>query len=288
MRNAKRIEFFILTGAVEYDHCARMGMKVEQIIEQGSGAQNEDYLISGHDVFGVFDGSTSLDGAFFGDGRSGGAMASSIAGQAFLGGSEPLTGLGALANDSIRAEMERCGVDFSRRCGLWSTSAAVVRLRNGAVEWFQTGDCQVVFIGKDGGYKVAARREDHDFPTLSLIREKGRHHPEVRKLVEKIRQDMNRSYGVLNGEREAVDFFRTGMEDARDIKTVLIFTDGLDVPCPVPQKYKDFSCLVRMSRERGLRGLRDHVRNREASDPDMLAFPRFKKHDDIAAIAIHF
>ena len=287
MQNAKRIEFFVLTDGFENDHCDRMGMKVEQILEQGSGTQNEDYLISENDVFGVFDGSTSLDEAFF-DGRSGGAMASSIAGQAFLGGSEPLTGLGALANDSIRAQMERCGVDFSRRCGLWSTSAAVVRLRNGVIEWFQTGDSQVVFIGQDGNHRVATRREDHDFPTLSMIREKGRHHPEVRKLVETIRQDMNRSYGVLNGEREAVDFFRTGMEEARDIKTVLLFTDGLDVPCPTPKRFKDFSSLVNLAAELGLDGLRDHVRGREAADPDMKLYPRFKQHDDIAAIAIHF
>jgi serine/threonine protein phosphatase PrpC len=265
-----------------------MGIKIEQILEQGSGAQNEDYLISDNDVFGVFDGATSLDGALFDGGRSGGALASSIAGQTFLDCRQPLPGLGSLANDSIRTQMELCGVDFSRRCGLWSTSAAVVRLRDGAIEWFQTGDSQVVFIGRDGGYKVAARREDHDFQTLSMIREKGRHHPEVRKLVETVRQDMNRSYGVLNGEREAEGFFRTGVEEVCNIKTVLLFTDGLDVPCPVPQKYKDFSCLIRMSRELGLEGLRDHVRGQEASDPDMKAFPRFKTHDDIAAIAIHF
>jgi len=69
---------------------------------------------------------------------------------------------------------------------------------------------------------------------------------------------------------------------------VLIFTDGLDVPCPAPKRFKDFSCLVNLAAELGLKGLRDHVRNEEAADPDMKRYPRFKKHDDIAAIAIHF
>ena len=55
-----------------------------------------------------------------------------------------------------------------------------------------------------------------------------------------------------------------------------------------PRKYKDFSCLVDMACELGLEGLRDHVRSQEAADPDMKRYPRFKKHDDIAAIAIHF
>jgi serine/threonine protein phosphatase PrpC len=263
-------------------------IKIEHVLEQGSGTRNEDYLIMDHNIFGVFDGATSLTGACFEEGKSGGCMASSIAGQVFLRNHHPLARLGTEANDSIRTQMELCQVDLSQRCGLWSTSAAVVRLKDDAIEWFQTGDSQVVFIDIDGGFKVAARREDHDFPTLSKIREKGRHHPEVRRLVETVRQDMNRGYGVLNGEREAVGFFRTGSEDVRNIKTVLLFTDGLDVPCPVPQKYKDFSCLVRMSRELGLEGLRDHVREQESADPYMELYPRFKKHDDIAAIAIHF
>jgi serine/threonine protein phosphatase PrpC len=263
-------------------------IKVEHILEQGSGARNEDYLIMDHNIFGVFDGATSLTDACFEGGQSGGCMASSIAGQVFLRNHHPLIRLGTEANDSIRTHMEQHQVDLSQRCGLWSTSAAVVRLKNGKIEWFQTGDSQVVFIDRNGGFKIAARREDHDFPTLSKIKEKGRHHPEVRKLVETVRLDMNRRYGVLNGEKGAENFFRTGVEPCRDIKTVLLFTDGLDVPCQTPAKYKDFSCLVNMACELGLDGLRDHVRCQEAADPDMALYPRFKKHDDIAAIAIHF
>jgi len=263
-------------------------IKVEHILEQGSGAHNEDYLIMDHNIFGVFDGATSLTDSCFDGGKSGGCMASSIAGQTFLRNHHPLIRLGAEANDCIRVQMEGCRVDLSQRCGLWSTSAAVVRLRGDGIEWFQTGDSQVVFIDRDGGYKVAARREDHDYPTLDMIRERGRFHPEVQKLVETVRQGMNRDYGVLNGERAAEDFFRTGIEPCRNIKTVLLFTDGLDLPCPTPAKYKDFSRLVDMACELGLDGLRDHVRSQEEADPDMERYPRFKKHDDIAAIAIHF
>lgn len=107
-------------------------------------------------------------------------------------------------------------------------------------------------------------------------------------MIEAVREGMNRDYGVLNGEREAVEFFRTGVEAADSVKGVLMFTDGLDVPCASPARRKDYSCLVGMARELGLHGLRDHVRSREAADPDIELYPRFKKHDDIAAIAIHF
>lgn len=263
-------------------------MNVEHIFEQGSGARNEDCLIMDGNIFGVFDGATSLDGVCLADGESGGSMASTIAGRTFLRNHQPLLRLGVEANEAIRAGMESCRVDVSRRRGLWSTSAAVVRVRDGSVEWFQTGDCQVVFMDGKGGFRMPAAREDHDYPTLCKIRERGRFHPEVQALIETVREGMNRDYGVLNGEREAVSFFRTGVEPAGNVKSVLLFTDGLDVPCASPAQRKDYSCLVGMARELGLHGLRDHVRGREAADPDIELYPRFKKHDDIAAIAIHF
>ena len=159
-------------------------MKIEHILEQGSGAGNEDYLIMDRGLFGVFDGSTSLDGARYENGQSGGALASSIAGQVFLRNNASLFSLGVEANSAIRTRMQSCRVDLSCRRSLWSTSAAVVRLRDNAVEWFQTGDSQVVFIDKDGGFRVAAKRKDHDYPTLSAIKEQGRDHVRVRTLIE--------------------------------------------------------------------------------------------------------
>lgn len=263
-------------------------MKVEHILEQGSGARNEDYLIMDRNIFGVFDGSTSLDGACYENGESGGALASSIAGQTFLRNHDSLFRLGIQANQAIKNRMQSCRVDISCRRALWSTSAAVIRLRDNAIEWFQTGDSQVIFIDKDGGFRVAARREDHDYPTLSKIKEQGRSHAQVQTLIESVREGMNQDYGVLNGERAAVDFFQAGVEQAADVQTVLLFTDGLDMPCEAPAPRKDFSGLVDKARELGLYGLRDYVRGQEAADPDIELYPRFKKHDDIAAIAIHF
>ena len=67
-----------------------------------------------------------------------------------------------------------------------------------------------------------------------------------------------------------------------------LFTEGLDVPFPTHQKYKDFSYLVDRVCKQGLNMLRDHVHGLEAADHDMKRCPRFKKLDDIAAITIHF
>jgi hypothetical protein len=263
-------------------------MHIEHILQQGSGERNEDYLIMDRGIYGVFDGATSLDGTCFEGGASGGALASSIAGETFLRNHHALVRLGADANESIRERMERCRVDVSRRCGLWSTSAAVVRLTDEGIEWFRTGDAQIVFVGRDGGFTVAGGRDDHDYPTLCMIRDRGRHHPAVHGLIETVRQGMNREYGVLNGEREAEDFFLSGLQPARDVGSVLLFTDGLDIPCETPRRRKDFSDLVDLACTLGLHGLRDHVRGLEAADPDIERYPRFKRHDDMAAIAIHF
>jgi hypothetical protein len=263
-------------------------MNIEHILEQGSGQRNEDCLVLDRDTYGVFDGATSLDGGCFEGGASGGAMASTIAGQVFARSDRPLVGLAAEANDAIAGGMTRCRIDVSRRCGLWSTSAAVVRLTDGGIEWFRTGDAQIIFVDDSGGFTVAGGCDDHDYPTLCMIKEKGRFHPDVHDLIRTVRLGMNRDYGVLNGEPEAEDFFLSGLRPTGGLRTVLLFTDGLDIPHETPQRRKDYSRLIDLARAKGLQGLRDHVRGLESADPDIMRYPRFKRHDDMAAVALHF
>lgn len=104
-------------------------MKVEHILEQGSGNWNEDYLIMAHDIF---DGATSLTDAWFKGGKSGGGMACSIAGQVFLRNHHPLARLGTEANDFIRPRMERCRIDLSSaaNCGAQAPPWSGSRTRN--------------------------------------------------------------------------------------------------------------------------------------------------------------
>ncbi|MEX1300437.1 MAG: hypothetical protein AB1Z81_15665, partial [Desulfotignum sp.] len=71
------------------------------------------------------------------------------------------------------------------------------------------------------------------------------------------------------------------------VSTVLLFTDGLSIPSEKPAKKKDFSSLVNLYRDLGLTGLKHRIRQIETTDPECRRFPRFKTHDDIAAIAIH-
>ena len=152
-------------------------------------------------------------------------------------------------------------------------------------------------------------REDHDHETLTLWKNLVRTHlPETGKVhsttenapqqvidlmrgklagqIRKVRSGMNITYGVLNGEKAAEAFLSQGEEPLDRVAHVLIFTDGLSIPQPEPEPRKDFTDLVKTYLNLGLDGLKQMIRNQEEKDPHCLRCPRFKCHDDIAAIAI--
>jgi hypothetical protein len=106
--------------------------------------------------------------------------------------------------------------------------------------------------------------------------------------IRKTRAGMNVNYGVLNGEDSFEHFLNTGKTGKTGVKHILLFTDGLFLPSDDPEREPDFNTFVDIYLEGGLKALRDHVRGMEMSDPDCKTFPRFKPHDDIAAVAISF
>jgi len=267
-------------------------MEIEHILEKGSGAVNEDALVVGKNLFGVFDGATSLDKTMFEDRKTGGLIASSIACTIFSKNCYPLKQLARRANNAIHDKMISCGVDSSERDRLWSTSAAVVRIKDNGIEWVQTGDSYVILIYKDNSYKVLAKNHDHDFETLSRWKKIANKSQvtiseALKEQIRKTRKEMNRTYGVLNGEKEAEHFLQSGFEPLANVKEILLFTDGLQVPSAFPEKNKNFDTLVDLYLTLGLTGLKNQIRTIEQEDPQCKTFPRFKCHDDIAAISIH-
>lgn len=262
--------------------------KTEWILEKGSGKINEDCLLIRDNLYGVFDGASSIDNALFDQNKTGGLLAAATARDVFAGNHFPLETLGIKANTEIRKKMTYHSVDMEKRHRIWSTSAAVVRIAENRIEWFQAGDAQIILINEDGSFQVPTSRPDHDFETLTLLKEQGfKKNDAFKETIKRIRSRMNIDYGVLNGEPAAADFCRTGSEPAAHVKTVLLFTDGLNLPAKTPEREKQFDGLVRIFLAEGLNGLKDHIRHMEACDPDIQCYPRFKCHDDIAAIAIH-
>ncbi len=264
-------------------------LKTEHILEKGSGDLNEDSLIIVDNLFGVFDGATSLNTNLFDNGQTGGMIAAQTASHEFSKNYFPLYQLGIRANQAIRTKMINQNLDMAQRHNLWSTSAAVIRIDDAGLEWFQTGDAQILVFYDDGSFKVLVDRKDHDYETLAMLKaKKFKFNAAIKDQIKKIRFQMNRSYGVLNGEPEALDFTQKGVEPLENVTSILLFTDGLQMPSTTPMQKKSFKRLAQKFQKKGLMGLKNSIRKIESRDPDIRRYPRFKCHDDIAAIAVHF
>jgi hypothetical protein len=260
-------------------------------LEKGSGEFNEDVLLEEGDLLGVFDGATSLDKRRFQEGLTGGLLAARTAAQSFQGNRCPLDQLAKEANQNIQNAQLNESIGLNERHKLWSTSLAVVHLDGNRLEYCQTGDALILFIFKDGSYKVITPDIDIDRDTLQLWKEMrvspdALIHEVLAEQIHKVRLEMNISYGVLNGEPEALEFIRHGYEDLTDVSDILLFTDGLQLPRENPLEEQDWQSFVELYRQGGLHVVRDHVRHLQQQDPACRKYPRFKIHDDIAAVAI--
>lgn len=267
-------------------------MKTQVIHEKGSGRINEDsYSLNGN-LFGVFDGATSLNRDTYSGDKTGGFLASTIARDIFRQNNGSLTHLAHKANVAIYEKMLEEGVNVTDKSSLWSTSCAVVRIGDDAIEWVQTGDSLILMVYEDGAYHIPVTDYDHDSETLMMWKNMAARAGEKKIFellgdqIRKIRSGMNVHYGVLNGESEFSRFLNTGKTPKHNVKHILLFTDGLFLPSKHPDRKPDFDTFVSIFLSGGLIALRDHVRAIEQSDPQCRAYPRFKPHDDIAAISI--
>jgi hypothetical protein len=165
-------------------------------------------------------------------------------------------------------------------------------LNRGRLEWCQTGDCRIQLMHHDGSSTQLVEPADHDAETLGLWKEMGPECPQpiqvalAGKILE-VRRRMNVDYGVLNGEREALDFVRCGTVSLAGVSAVLLHTDGLSVPDPTTGQSHDQDLLSRLFRCGGLQAVHSHIRFLQENDPQCLLYPRFKVSDDISAIALY-
>ncbi|WP_432735270.1 protein phosphatase 2C domain-containing protein [Maridesulfovibrio sp. FT414] len=268
-------------------------MRVESIYEKGTGVMNEDFYFARGSRFGVFDGATSLSPDVYEQGCTGGYLASNIAGQVFASGEEPLLSLADKANSAICTAMQERGVDLTEKEFLWSTSAAVVNLEEDYFEWVQIGDCLVMLINEDGSHELLCGGFDHDCETLKMWQEVSKEAGGpilnvLRDQILKVRGQMNVSYGVFSGEKEALSFLNHGQRSLEGVSSILLFTDGLFLPSCDPESRCDFSRFSEIFQQGGLTGVRDYIRTIEQDDHNCCRYPRFKTHDDIAAISISF
>ncbi len=268
-------------------------MKYEHIYNQGAGIINEDAWLVHDNIFGVFDGATSMNQFIDKDGKTGGYLASHIAKQVFLNKTLSLKRCLQSANEEIEKKMKELKIDTSQKTNLWVTSVAVVKIIGKKLEWVQIGDCLILLINNDGSHRLLVTDYDHDRDTLTtwhkLAKQKIeniRNHPDIIEQMIKKRRDMGTTYGALSGEKVMLDFVNSGLEDISNVAHIILFTDGLQVPQKDPAINDDFSIFVNIFLRNGLNGIMDYVRKSEKRDPNLWEYPRFKIHDDIAAIAI--
>jgi Protein phosphatase 2C len=264
---------------------------VETLLDQGSGSTNEDILLQSGNLYGVFDGATSLKKRGDEFGKTGGLLAAETAAHAFSCNGATLRRLGERANRDIRELMETRGIDLDFRHHIWSTSGTVVRIDGEELEWFQIGDTQALLLYEDGSYHKLGAHVDHDRETLSFWKELG---PRVSGTIQeslsdqiiKVREGMNIQYGVLNGEPQACNFFQHGRVSLTGVTDIILYTDGLVMPRSHPDLPDDLETFVSLYRSGGLKLIHNRVREIQKTDPRCLSYPRFKTHDDIAALGL--
>jgi hypothetical protein len=269
---------------------------VETLLEKGSSRVNEDRLLVAGNIYGVFDGATSLGEDISPGESTGGALAAEIAEKTFRHSQGSLLAAAVEANSRIAKAQICAGVDYSRRHTLWTTSAAVVQIKGNSIEYCQTGDALIMLLYQDEHYRLLTPEIDIDRETLLLWKKLSSSAKDSKESIYKaldeqirtVRLEMNRTYGVLNGEKEAVHFINYGLESLKGVTDILLFTDGLYLPKEDPAALSDWDLFVDLYRDNGLQGVRDSVRYMQGSDPGLSLYPRFKMHDDIAAVAIPF
>ncbi|TYT75507.1 protein phosphatase 2C domain-containing protein [Desulfobotulus mexicanus] len=266
-------------------------MKMSYLFEKGTGTLNEDAIFFNGSSFGVFDGATSLIQNTCDRGLTGGFLAAHTAKDVFSNSRDCLILLAEQANRAIYRKMLEHEVDTSDKSALWSTAAAVVRIHGRKLHWVQIGDSLILLIHKDGSFSIPVTDFDHDTETLAMWKKISDTSPEsimdaLGHQIRRVRSRMNVSYGVFNGEKSYASFLRCGVEDLKDIDHVLLFTDGLFIPSENPFENR-FDTMVRLYQEGGLSAVRKYVRTLEESDPECRRYPRFKTHDDIAALALN-
>lgn len=266
-------------------------MKINFIHEKGIGKNNEDNFLIKDNIWGVFDGATSLNNFIDSTGKTGGLIASLIAKEVFEKNDKPLKDLAIETNTKIKKEMEKFNIDMADKLNLWGTNLAVVRIDKDKINWIQISDATIIFIYKNNSFKVITEEEQHDKELLM----KWKNLPDkkdgnlikiLHKQTQSVRRKMNIEYGCLNGEKEAVNFLFEGCEDLKNIKDIIIFTDGFMIPKENPTDPEPWDYFIELYLKGGIKKIKNEIRKMEKADPKLHTYPRIKKHDDMTAISI--
>ena len=263
-------------------------MKIDYIFDPGSS--NEDSYLIKDNIFGVFDGYGR--GKYIDEkGKTGGLIAAEIVRDVFFQNDKSLEILAREANERIQEKLNELEIKDNS----WSAVWAVGRIKDNFFEWIQLADSLILVIYENGSFKLLVDDYDLDDRILPLWKElaekKEKNIMQVlmaRGVFDKLDSEKNKTFGVMNGQKEVFSFIKQGKEDLKNIKHIFLFTDGIFLPKEDPKAPDDWHLFVKIFLEGGLKKIKDYVRNIEKDDPYCWQYPRFKQHDDITAISISF
>lgn len=278
---------------------------IDMVCEKDSPEKNnEDSVFADPDrgVAGVFDGASDVIGFRTPDGMTGGAVASRIAARTLESSDldRPFVEFLMEANEAINLTQLKLGLDPNIKEARFCTTGAAAKVRTNedgrkVIDLLQIADSVAIVVYEDGGAEAPLGLYDHDEETMQLWKSmaaEGMTGSEImqddrmKAQIKSKRSESNVTYGVLNGEEDAVRFVRSITIPAEGVAKVILLSDGMFIPKEDPQTPDDWSVYAQLEEEGGVRAILEHVRAIEATDPDCVRYPRFKKNDDASGAVL--
>lgn len=209
---------------------------------------SEDSMVVNYDlnVYGVFDGATPITPFLNADGMNGAYIASNLFRMYFENDFQADMTLpeGIIqANKRLMEEMKLNNVNIDRPEELWSTCAAIVKIDNQKVSFAQIGDCMILAeyhngltkiltkdTVKDISVRAKIRREKERNQGLTLPNESYYRSIKNQLIYNRSMANTDDGYFVANGTEEAGKYIQSGFIDTKNLKSILLISDGLFHP----------------------------------------------------------
>ncbi|ULG74714.1 hypothetical protein [Macrococcus brunensis] len=262
---------------------------IVSVIQQGEGLMNEDALIINDQarVYGVIDGVTSLSGRMFA-GVTPGKRAADAVKAAFeqAESDASLNDITETANQAIQTDMTAMELEINHPKDRFQCCHAAVKLLSDHIEWTSSADCVLYAIGDEVIQAVPryGKKEESD-----RMAEWMKKYPNMKDRPKEMIEAMDQAkkmanqpfgYSVMNGDLLFNEAYNHGTLSYECLTHILLTTDGFyDI------KGVGLEQFVR----EGIRDLDQFLRNMmlyEIEDKDKRLYPRYKVHDDKAALLI--
>ena len=176
--------------------------------------------------------------------------------------------------------------------GTPSTTVALAREHDDALEYLVLSDATIVIDGQDGIEVITDKRvEDVAAAEREAAQEQPPGTPERQRLMHRLvteqRRHKNRpgGYWVAGADPEAAKHAVTGVRE--NVRRAALLTDGAAV-LAADYGLVGWEGLLDVLGIDGSAGLIERVRQAEARDPQACRWPRYKPSDDAAAVYLEF